>query len=134
MKQCDESVRVTTFNDAVTLAAVPDPSPDPTLPPPFTETFYVDTYVDAQALVEHRFSPRNKRTFGPIRTYADAVQWPKVMRPESTHYEVRKVYVRTALIKWLPGPFDDFPFAKITLGSDDPHYVLEDRKPGEMVD
>lgn len=120
MKQCDSSVQRT--QEVVSDLPIPGTlPPSQSAPGPmFIEVFYVDTWVDAQVLADHRFTARGKRTFGPIQTYKQALDVVPMMRPDSTHFEVRKVYARLELVKWMK--IAQLPFSKVVLGTSDPNY------------
>lgn len=85
--------------------------PDPNT---FVDAFYVDTWVDPQAAANPRFGARGKLTKGPFHTYPEAVNYPALYRPETTHFTVRKEYVLAGLVRWF-NPVDP-AFAHTTIG------------------
>lgn len=67
----------------------------------FVEVFYIDTWVDPQAAANPRFGARGKVTKGPFHTCPEAVSYPALYRSETTHFTVRKEYVKGGLVRWF---------------------------------
>jgi len=67
----------------------------------WVDVFYVDSWIDPQAVNDPRLSARRRATNGPFPTYLDAQDYPPKHRPATTHFSVRKVTARVELVQWF---------------------------------
>lgn len=80
---------------------VPGPFPiSPNQALGWVDAFYVDSFIDVQALTDPKFAPRRKATNGPFPTYQQAAEYVPQHRPEATHFTVNKMVVKGDLVKW----------------------------------
>jgi len=67
----------------------------------FIDAFYVDSWVDADALKNPSLKPRGFKSAGPFRTYQEAWEHVGKYRPTATHFKVRKFTVRAELVTFI---------------------------------